>query len=262
MKHNQMGSEMSNGTRTRCLRLAAIVMLASALAACSTIKNTLQPVASSSPAAPMDATARAALLQHALDLLQNGDAKNADVALHAYLKDVPDSKAAAYLIAQIEKPLSDLFPADSFTIKLSHNDSLSTLAKTYLGDSLSFYGLARYNDIPVPGKISEGQTIRIPRTAVSLQALARITAAAAAAPPASSVPAVSTPSKSAKPADTSRKLADLYYERGLVAFQHQDLNTAIADWDKVLAIDPTHKDAQLSRAQAVRLKNNLAKLKK
>ena len=57
-------------------------------------------------------------------------------------------------------------------------------------------------------------------------------------------------------------MADLYYERGLVAFQHQDLNTAIADWDKVLAIDPNHKDAQLSRAQAVRLKNNLAKLRK
>jgi Tfp pilus assembly protein PilF len=255
-----MSKEMSNRAYTRWLRLTAVVLFASSLAACSTIRNTLQPVAPSTPAAPMDATARAALLQHALDLLQNGDAKNADVALHTYLKDVPDSKAAAYLISQIEKPLSDLFPADSFTIKLSRNDSLSSLAKIYLGDSLSFYGLARYNDIPVPGKISEGQTIRIPRTAVSLQALARITAAAAAA--ASAVPAVSTPSKSAKSADNSRKLADLYYERGLVAFQHQDLNTAIADWDKVLAIDPNHKDAQLSRAQAVRLKNNLAKLKK
>jgi len=256
-----MGKKMSNGTYTRWLRLTAIVLFASSLAACSTIRNTLQPVAPSSPAPPMDATARAALLQHALDLLQIGDAKNAYVALHTYLKDVPDSKAAAYLIAQIEKPLSDLFPTDSFTIKLSRNDSLSSLAKTYLGDSLAFYGLARYNDIPVPGKISEGQTIRIPRTAVSLQALARITAAAAA-PPASAVPAVSTPSKSAKAADDSRKLADLYYERGLAAFQHQDLNTAIADWDKVLAIDPNHKDAQLSRAQAVRLKNNLAKLRK
>jgi Tfp pilus assembly protein PilF len=262
MTRNQTGKEMSKTTRARWLQLTAVVLFASSLAACSTIKNTLQSAAPSSPATPMDASARAALLQHALDLLQNGDAKSADVALHVYLKDVPDSKAAAYLIAQIEKPLSDLFPADSFTIKLSRNDSLSSLAKTYLGDSLSFYGLARYNDIPVPGKISEGQTIRIPRTAVSLQALARITAAAAAAPPASSIPAVSTPSKSAKTADTSRKLADLYYERGLVAFQHQDLNTAIADWDKVLAIDPNHKDAQLSRAQAVRLKNNLAKLRK
>jgi Tfp pilus assembly protein PilF len=215
-------------------------------------------MAPGSPAAPMDAAARAALLQHALDLLQSGDANGADVALHTYLKDAPDSKAAAFLIAQIEKPLSDLFPADSFTIKLSHNDSLSSLAKTYLGDSLSFYGLARYNNIRVPGKVSEGQTLRIPRTAESLQALARITAAAAAPQPA----AVSTLSKSPKPADNSRKLADVYYQRGLVAFQHQDLNTAIADWDKVLAIDPNHKDAQLSRAQAVRLKNNLAKLRK
>jgi len=70
---------MSNGTPTRWLRLAAIVVFASSLAACSTIRNTLQPAASSSPPAPMDATARAALLQHALDLLQSGNAKDADV---------------------------------------------------------------------------------------------------------------------------------------------------------------------------------------
>jgi len=247
---------MSNVSRTRWLRLGLIVLLVGSLAACSTIRNSLQPAAPS-VTAPTDAGSRAALFQRALDLLQNGDAKGADVALHAYLKDVPDSKAATFLVAQIEKPLSDLFPSDSFTIKLSRNDSLSSLAKSYLGDSLSFYGLARYNDIPVPGKVSEGQSLRIPKTAESLQALARITAAAAA-PPA----AVATVSKSPKPVDASRKLADVYYERGLVAFQHQDLNTAIAYWDKVLAIDPNHKDAQLSRAQAVRLKNNLAKLRK
>ncbi len=247
---------MSNVSRTRWLRPGITVLLVGSLAACSTIRNSLQPAAPS-VTAPADAGSRAALFQRALDLLQNGDAKGADVALHAYLKDVPDSKAATFLVAQIEKPLSDLFPSDSFTIKLSRNDSLSSLAKTYLGDSLSFYGLARYNDIPVPGKVSEGQSLRIPRTAESLQALARITAAAAAAPA-----AVATVSKSPKPVDTSRKLADVYYERGLVAFQHQDLNTAIADWDKVLAIDPNHKDAQLNRAQAVRLKNNLAKLRK
>ena len=250
-------AQMSYVSRTRWLRLGIIVLLVGSLAACSTIRNSLQPAAPT-VTAPTDAGSRAALFQRALDLLQNGDAKGADVALHAYLKDVPDSKAAAFLVAQIEKPLSDLFPSDSFTIKLSRNDSLSSLAKTYLGDSLSFYGLARYNDIPVPGKVSEGQSLRIPRTAESLQALARITAAAAATAPA----AVATVSKSPKPVDTSRKLADVYYERGLVAFQHQDLNTAIADWDKVLAIDPDHKDAQLSRAQAVRLKNNLAKLRK
>jgi len=247
---------MSKGSRVRWQRLGALVLLASSLAACSTIRNTLQPAAPSGSTAPMDATSRAALFQQALDLLQNGDAKGADVALHTYLKNVPDSKAATFLIAQIEKPLSDLFPADSFTIKLARNDNLSSLAKIYLGDSLYFYGLARYNEIPVPGKVSEGQSLRIPKTAESLQALARFSAAAAAPQP------VATLSKSPKPVDSSRKLADVYYERGLVAFEHQDLNTAIAYWDKVLAIDPDHKDAQLSRAQAVRLKNNLAKLRK
>jgi Tfp pilus assembly protein PilF len=255
----QMNSKREKPTEMGWLRLILIVLCASSMGACSTIRSSLQP-SPVSAVTSTDAGSRAARFQHALDLLQNGDAHGADAELHAYLKDVPDSKAAVFLIAQIEKPLSELFPSDSFTIKLSRNDSLSSLAKMYLGDSLSFYGLARYNDIPVPGKVSEGQNIRIPKTAESMQALARSIAAAAA--PQTPAPAASTPSKSTKPPEPSRKLADVYYERGLVAFQHQDLNTAIADWDKVLAIDPNHKDAQLSRAQAVRLKNNLAKLKK
>jgi Tfp pilus assembly protein PilF len=60
---------------------------------------------------------------------------------------------------------------------------------------------------------------------------------------------------------TQHKLADEYYQRGLVAFQHQDLDAAIADWDKTLAIDPNFANAQLNRAHAIRLKNNLAKLR-
>jgi Tfp pilus assembly protein PilF len=254
-----MNNEHEKVLSTGWLRLAFVVLLAGSMAACSTVRNSLQPATASSAGAT-DVGSRAERFQRALDLLQNGDARAADVELHAYLKDVPDSKAAVFLVAQIEKPLSDLFPADSFTVKVSRNDSLSSLARMYLGDSLSFYGLARYNDIPVPGKVSEGQSIRIPKTPEAMQALARNNAAAAA--PQAGGPSVSTPSKSAKSAETTRKLADVYYERGLVAFQHQDLNTAIADWDKVLAIDPNHKDAQLSRAQAVRLKNNLAKLRK
>ena len=239
-------------------RLIVLVPLVISVAACSTIRKSLQPTPPANISAT-DAAARATHFQHALELLQNGDARNADLELHAYLKDVPDSKAAAYLTAQIEKPLSELFPADSFTVKLSRNDSLSSLARVYLGESLAFYGLARYNDIAVPEKVSEGQNIRIPKTPEATQALARIQAAAAAsAALAPTLPAA----KAVKPADNPHKLAEVYYERGLVAFQHQDLNAAIANWDKVLAIDPNYKDAQLSRAQAIRLKSNLAKLKK
>lgn len=241
--------------RWSCLRLFLVIPLAVSITACSTTRKTVQPEASLSAS---DSSNRATRFQHALELLQDGDARGADAELHAYLKDVPESKSAAFLVAQIERPLSELFPADNFTVKVSRNDSLSSLARTYLGDSLAFYGLARYNNISVPGKVGEGQIIRIPKTPEASLALARSMATPSTAP---TLPAA-TVAKSAKPADSPSKLAEIYYARGLVAFQRQDLNTAIADWDKVLAIDPNYKDTQLNRAQAIRLKNNLAKLKK
>jgi tetratricopeptide (TPR) repeat protein len=58
------------------------------------------------------------------------------------------------------------------------------------------------------------------------------------------------------------RAADGYYRSGLVAFQRQDLDGAITAWDKALAIQPDHKNAQLNRAQAIELKENLQKLTK
>ena len=57
------------------------------------------------------------------------------------------------------------------------------------------------------------------------------------------------------------KAADANYRIGVAAFQKQDLDRAIAAWDKTLAIDPDHKNAQLNRAQALELKQNLQKLR-
>ena len=48
----------------------------------------------------------------------------------------------------------------------------------------------------------------------------------------------------------------------MIAFQRQDLDSAISNWDKVLAIDPNYKDTQLNRAQALQLKKNLQELKR
>jgi Tfp pilus assembly protein PilF len=57
------------------------------------------------------------------------------------------------------------------------------------------------------------------------------------------------------------KAADIHYRAGVAAFQKQDLDGAIAAWDKTLAIEPDHKNAQLNRAQAVELKQNLQRLR-
>jgi tetratricopeptide (TPR) repeat protein len=309
--------------------------------------------------------------QLAINLLQQGDAPHAEAELKAYLAEIPNSVPARNLLAQVQTPLDTLYPADSFTVMLGANETLSTLAGVYLGDVLAFYGLARYNNIPNPSRVSVGQAIRIPKTPDTLAAqMARMQmgmpmmgmsmapgASASPAPPqqqASVTPpppprpvdpwvsirgdvaagrfdaaimtaeasrvmpdkaqavilanAYSSNAKAVRmanameaeaqalragqlylePADrpedaiaslsfaldidpmnmqaqtllgvAKTRAADGYYRTGLVAFQRQDLDGAIAAWDKALAIDPNHKNAQLNRAQALELKQNLQRL--
>jgi tetratricopeptide (TPR) repeat protein len=57
-------------------------------------------------------------------------------------------------------------------------------------------------------------------------------------------------------------VAERYYRAGLVAFQKQDLDTAISAWRKALAADPGFADAQLHLFEAERLKKSLKALRK
>lgn len=317
--------------------------------------------------------------QVAINALQQGDSQKAAVELRAYLAEVPNSTPARNLLNQIETPLDMLYPAESFNVQLQSNETLSSLAGIYLGDVLAFYGLARYNMIQNPGRVSVGQTIRIPSTPATLAAQANRAsmasmqapmpapmpmptppAAAPAAPPpvvasAPPPPARPTPPRdpwisirenvaagrfdaAIKDAETAQvrpnaaqavilasayagnakavqmtnameasaqalragqlyletanrpqdalaplelavmlapmdnraqmllataktRVSDGYYRDGVAAFQRQDLDGAIAAWDKALAVDPNHRNAQLNRAQAIELKQNLQRLK-
>ncbi len=127
------------------------------------------PVVPQAPQATPGLAARERF-QLALNLLQQGNSMRADVELKAYLMDVPNSVPARSLVSQIETPLDMLFPADSFTVQLGQNETLSSLAGLYLGDVLAFYGLARYNNIENPSRVVAGQMIRIPRTPATLAA--------------------------------------------------------------------------------------------
>jgi len=62
-------------------------------------------------------------------------------------------------------------------------------------------------------------------------------------------------------ATAKTRVSDTYYRDGVTAFQRQDLDGAIAAWDRALAVDPNHRNAQLNRAQAIELKQNLQRLK-
>jgi tetratricopeptide (TPR) repeat protein len=241
--------------RLDMVRRIGPVLLLVALAACSTANKPATPVAPVVTVTPADR------LDHAVALLQQGNAKDAEVELRAVLAQDPDSKEAQYLMAQIETPVPGLFPTKSFPLKLAKDDSLSVVARTYLGNPLAFYGLARFNNIAVPQSVVRGQTIRVPKTPEALAALARRNAPA----PVAAQAATDTPVPAIVPAKPSpaaqHKIAQEYYRRGVVAFQHQDLEVAIGLWDKCLAIEPDNSEAQLNRAQAIHLKDNLAKLR-
>jgi Tfp pilus assembly protein PilF len=310
--------------------------------------------------------------QLAVNQLQQGDAVHAEVELKAYLAEVPNSAPAKNLLAQIETPIEMLYPTESFTIQLGRDETLSNLAVIYLGDVLSFYGLARYNNIENPSRLVAGQSLRIPSTpqALAAQAMRGSMQQASLTPPAAPPPSGTIPAQPRPPAaaparpqapvdpwigirqdvaagrfdaaiktaegvrgnpnaaqaavlaaayvgnarairDTNAMLAetqatragqlylqtanrpqdaleplqlaiainpgnmsaqtllasaktraaDIQYRNGVAAFQKQDLDGAIAAFDKALAIDPDHKNAQLNRAQAVELKQNLQKLR-
>ncbi|HEV2650596.1 MAG TPA: tetratricopeptide repeat protein [Rhizomicrobium sp.] len=234
-------------------RIGSILLLA-ALAACSTANKPAAPVV------PAVTVSDADRLDHAVALLQQGNTKDAEVELHTLLTQDPDNKQAQFLMAQIETPVTGLFPAKSFSLKLAKDDSLTAVARTYLGNPLAFYGLARFNNIAVPQSVTRGQTIRIPKTPDALAALARRNAPAPVAQASTDAPVpVAVPVKPSPAAQ--HKLAQEFYRRGVVAFQHQDLEAAIGLWDKCLAIEPDNSEAQLNRAQAIHLKDNLAKLR-
>lgn len=97
-----------------------------------------------------------------LGLLEEGEAQHAKVELDAYMLEKPTSDRAKNLIEQIEADPVELLGEKSFSYTLQPGDSLSIVAKRFLGDPLKFYALARYNAIDRPKDISVGQTIKVP----------------------------------------------------------------------------------------------------
>ena len=103
-------------------------------------------------------------LSKAIALLSEGNAGQAEAELRAYLGHKHRSKVARTLLKQISTPVAEYYPSDFVAITLSNGESLSTIAKQYLGDALQFYALAQYNNIANPGKTTIGQVIHVPLT--------------------------------------------------------------------------------------------------
>ncbi len=100
----------------------------------------------------------------AIDKLGTGQEDVAKAELNAYLSVSPKSQIARHLLKQITTPANQFYPSEYFTVELAYGQSISTLAEHYLGKSLEFYALAKYNQIENPGHINTGSKIKIPLT--------------------------------------------------------------------------------------------------
>lgn len=166
----------------RGLRVGLAALGALAASACSHMPD----VGNVLPDLPGRATADLApreRVQLAIEMLGRGDERRARLELEAALSEQPRMNSARRLLEQIESDPRTLLGADARPHVVRQGETMSTLAERYLGDSLLFYSLARYNRIAAPNDLSAGQTLMIPRRAGAPTVSASASAPNTAAPP-------------------------------------------------------------------------------
>jgi len=159
-------------------RLSSLVILLAALAACQAVPPADQPTEPAAPpaaetvAAPgVDYQAEPGLsprqrLRKMIAFLEEGDPARAGVELAAYEAQVGaeggDAETAAFWHEQIGRDPLELYEPGGEAYEVRGGETLSTIARKFLGDPLKFYMLARFNGIERPSRIEAGQTVRIP----------------------------------------------------------------------------------------------------
>jgi tetratricopeptide (TPR) repeat protein len=104
------------------------------------------------------------LEREALELLDAGKALEARGKLTCALELSSGSRQASLLLEQLDADPVEYLGSQYFLHKVKSSETLSKIAKQYLGSSLKFVILARYNGIDVPANLVAGQDIKIPGT--------------------------------------------------------------------------------------------------
>jgi len=123
-----------------------------------------EPVFSAPPAADVRKPQREPVLpiEQIVQLLESGDYRNASKHLKRFLAAHPSDSAAKNLLQQTRlDPLSYL-GAEHTTHVVEQGETLSSIARRYLGSAMRFVILARYNALANPKQLEVGQTLKIP----------------------------------------------------------------------------------------------------
>jgi tetratricopeptide (TPR) repeat protein len=225
--------------------------------------------------------------------LQTGHYAEGEQALRQYLRQHPGDRAAQGMLRQLTADPERWLGSRSRAHVAQPGESWSTLADRYLGDANLFLILARYNHSTNPSLLRAGETLRIPLSARGASPATE--AATTDAPPATPAPIPeSTVARARRLQDESvslldhgqaqqalsrmdealrvdprlrptgaeaaslrSRLLDSYHEQAVVLYRDQQLDKAIALWNRVLAIAPDYEPAVAYRARALELKQRL-----
>lgn len=202
----------------------------------------------------------------AMALLDQGRTEEARLRLDCALERDPQAPRAALLVEQLDADPVAYLGRQSFAYTVQPGESLSRLARRYLGNPLKFIALARYNDIAVPADLRVGQRIRIPgkappppkpkpqepdagallQRALDAEAdgeLERALELARRAAAAQDAPEQAREVSDRIEAVLVRRYSDQAYD----AEARENLALAMALWQQVLELDPENFEAQLNR---------------
>lgn len=226
------------------------VLLTLALAACAQAPKgapgtTTSPARGGvSPAAPVATPGLSARerLNRAVELLGTGQGVLARAELLAVLAEQPGNAMARKLLDQIDREPRELLGEKNYVYKVRPGDSMSSLADRLMGDSLMFYGLARYNGIADPSQMSIGQTLLIPG----------IPRKVVPAKPAAATAATAAPASQRNPVRAGQLRG-----QALEQMNRGAINKAVGLLRQALAFDPGNPVIQRDLDRAVRIQANV-----
>lgn len=250
---------------------------------------TVTPASAPAPVAPepVDTPSLATIINTDL---QHGRYAAGEQALRRYLLQHPDDRAAQATLRQLTVDPRRALGRASRAHVVQAGESWSTLAARHLGDASQFLILARYNGSTDPSLLRAGETVQLPLSALPsatvtttsetdtpspaaettsskaqrlqaesmsllaqghrAQALTRLDAALTLDPRLQ-------PAPGAAAAALRKDVLAGWHQRAIVLYRDQQLDPAIALWDRVLAIDPGYEPATVYRTRALELKQRL-----
>lgn len=227
-------SNRTDNLLQRVIRWSAVCFMISALASCVLVET--KPTPPTEPAPESDTTksdlpcstlSARELERQSLELLDAGDTLAAREKLDCALELSPGSSQASLLVEQLDANPSAYLGSEYFEYTVKSNETLSKIAQQFLGSSLKFVILARYNDIDVPANLVAGQDIKIPGTA----------------------PVTVAAPEPVAPQEPTAADAGQLRDQAMAMEQQGDLEQAFEFINRALEIDPDLENAQADQSR-------------